>query len=68
MTQVQRVKDFMEKNGSISSLEAINDLGVTRLAACIYKLKRMGIDVTKETAKSVNRFGDKVYFARYKLA
>ena len=67
MTQADRVVDFMQKNGSISSLEAIQELGVTRLAACIYKLKRNGLEIAKETAKSVNRYGEKVYFARYRI-
>lgn len=66
-TQCERVKDYMERFGSISTLEAFQDLGVTRLASRIHDLRMQGecIEVTRESAR--NRFGEKVCFARYRL-
>ena len=65
MTQRERVTKYINEFGSISSLEAFRDLGVTRLADVIFKMKKDGIEINTRTEKSVNRYGDIVYFARY---
>ena len=64
-TQKERVIKYINEFGSISSLEAFRDLGVTRLADVIFKLKKSGIAITTRTEKSINRYGEPVYFARY---
>ena len=38
-TQCQRIIDYMRRFGSISTLDAFNDLGVARLASMIHDLK-----------------------------
>ena len=65
MTQRERVTEYINKFGSISSLEAFSDLGVTRLADVIFKMKRDGVNVCTQMEKSNNRYGEPVYFARY---
>ena len=60
----QRVYEYMEKYGSISSLEAFRDLGVTRLSACIFILRKL-YDIRDEWDEVPNRWGDKVRFKRY---
>lgn len=67
MTQVQRVIEHIREHGSITPFEAF-DLGITRLAACVYDMRQNGIPVVTETVESVNRYGDPVRFARYKIA
>ena len=67
MTQRQRVLDYIKEFGSISSLEAFRDLGVTRLSAAIFKLREEGYDFDVKTEKSVNRWGEKSHYARYSL-
>lgn len=72
MNQMQnretRVLDYLKKHKSISPLEAINDLGVTRLSAAIYKLKhKYNVSIRTEAETSKNRFGEKVRYARYYL-
>ena len=66
-TLKERTLDYIHEFGSITSLEAIRDLGNTRLSGTIYSLKQDGYEfVTKyETAK--NRWGDNTVFARYYL-
>ena len=66
-TQRDRVLNYIFIHGSISSLEAIKDLGVTRLADVIFKLKKQGYNVITREEKSTNRYNEPVYYARYYL-
>ena len=67
ITLQERVLDYMEEEGSITSLDAFRELGVTRLAAIIFNLKEKGVPIKTETLYSTNRWGDEVRFARYSL-
>lgn len=64
MNQEQIVLEYMIKNGGITSMEAFKHLGVTRLSAKIFELRKKYIisDVWEE---SINRYGEKVRFKRY---
>ncbi len=68
VTQCQRILDYMMQFGSISTLEAFNDLGVARLASRIHDLKDQGYNIVSETKSSRNRYGEKTYFKVYRLA
>ena len=68
MSQVQKILNYMDEFGSISSMEAFMDLGITRLAARIADIEGMGIEIERETESSVNRFGQKVHYTRYRKA
>ena len=65
--QQQRVLEYMNAFGSISSMEAFQDLGVTRLAAVIFELKRKGITINSKTEARVNHFGEVKHFSRYSV-
>lgn len=65
--QQERVLQYMQDYGSISSLEAFKDLGVTRLSAVIFNLKRKGVQIKKIKESCKNRYGEPVYFARYSV-
>lgn len=67
MTQTQAVLDWLMSGDSISSLEAFKELGITRLSAIIFNLRKKGYCITSEDEKTVNRFGSTVVFSRYKL-
>lgn len=67
MGQKERVLDYIEKFGSISSMEAFNDLGVTRLSAVIFTLKEDGHEFDSKPEKGRNRFGERTHFTRYSL-
>lgn len=45
MTQAQEIKDWMEKHGWITPLEALRFIGCFRLAARILDLKRSGVPI-----------------------
>ena len=66
-TQCDRIIDYITQNGSITSLEAMESLGVMRLASRINDVKRSGFSIASETVKSKNRFGETVYFSRYTM-
>ena len=52
-----RLLQYLKSYGSITSLEAIRDLGNTRLSAYIFKLiNEDGIDIDKENQKVNTRF------------
>lgn len=62
-----RVLNFLRENKSITSLQAINEFGNTRLASTIYLLRSNGHNIVTKEVQSLNRYGDKVSVARYVL-
>jgi len=68
MTQCQKILEYMKEYGSITPLDALREFGCMRLAARINDLIRKGYSIISETEYSVNRSGDKVHYARYRLA
>ena len=67
MTQEEKIIDYMERHGSITPLEAMEEFGIMRLGARIYDLKESGVKIITETVTSKNREGKQVRFARYRL-
>ena len=68
MAQKDRVRTYIERYGSISPLEAFQDLGITKLATVIGYLKREdGLKVYQRFIKTENRFGETCYYMRYWL-
>lgn len=65
--QTDRIYKYMQDFGSITSAEAMRDLGVYRLASRIHDLRMMGIGIKKEMESSKNRYGEKTSYARYRL-
>lgn len=61
----QRVFDYMVEFGSITSLQAFNDLGNSRLSATIFSLKKKGVVINGETKTVKNRFGENRYVKQY---
>ncbi len=67
MKQTDRILQYMRDFGSITQLEAMQDLGCMRLGARIFDLKREGYEIKKETETSKNRYGEDTSYARYRL-
>ena len=67
LTQTERVLEYMEKYGSVTQIEALNDLGVMRLASRISDLKKQGIPVISKVEAVKNRYGEVCYIKRYSL-
>jgi len=68
MKQTTKVKNYMTNMGSITSLQAIRDLGITRLAAVILLIKKEGVEIDTEMITVKNRDGDNCHVARYSFA
>lgn len=66
--QESRVLQFMQENGSITSLEAFKELGITRLSARIHTLRhKRGFNILAKSETFKNRFGEPVRYYRYYL-
>lgn len=64
-TQNERIIEYIHKFGSITQLQALQDLGVMRLASRMSDLKRLGYPVISQKEIATNRFGEKTPIARY---
>lgn len=67
-TQADRIIRYMQDFGSITSREAINDLGVYRLASRISELRKNGYAINRRMIKVKNRYGESCTVAEYSLA
>ena len=66
-TQARRILDYMNDHGSITQYEALQELGVMRLASRISELRKCGYKITSETAKVKNRWDEICRVKRYKI-
>lgn len=67
-SQCERIMDYINEFGSITTLEAFNDLGCTRLASRIHDLKKQGYKFRKKNETGKNRYGETTHYIRYSLA
>jgi hypothetical protein len=67
MTQNEKVLRHLEDYGSITSLEAMTEYGIMRLASRISDLKSLGVPIEKEMVSGKNRYGESTFYARYSL-
>ena len=67
MNKTKAVLEWLQTHASISSMEAINNFGATRLSAIIFNLRKRGYNIETVMVDSRDRFGNKMQFARYYL-
>ena len=67
MTQNDRVLQYIREFGSITQLEALQDLGVMRLASRVSDLRRQGFKIVSKTEAVKNRYGETCHIKRYSL-
>jgi hypothetical protein len=65
LTKRRKVELHLIAEGYITSWEAIEQYGVTRLSAVIYCLKHDGWTFETEKIPFEDRFGDKGHYAKY---
>ena len=53
-TQAQRVLDYINKFGSITQLEALQEIGVMRLASRVSELKKAGHSIVGKTILEIS--------------
>ena len=66
-TQKKRILRHLQDFGSITSLEAMQEYGIARLASRISELKKQGVAITSETVNGKNRYGENTHYSVYKL-
>jgi hypothetical protein len=60
----ERVLNYMLEFGSITTKQAFEDLGCTRLSEYIRQL-RLDMTIDDEVLTGTNRYGEKVFWKRY---
>ena len=66
-SQNERVLEYMKEHNGITSLQAYDKLGVTRLSARIKDLRTAGHIIFAEPLEVENRFGDMCKVSCYRL-
>ena len=62
-----RILDYLKKRRGITSKDAFEKFGVTRLSAIIFNLRNAGHYIVSYPVKGKNRFGEPVKFVEYRL-
>lgn len=66
-TQCERVIEYIQQFGSITTREAFIDLGIARLASRIHDLGKQGYEFNKQYESVKNRYGEATSYVRYSL-
>lgn len=67
ISQNDKVLQFMKMNGSITSMQAIQYLGVTRLSARIANLRERGIRIISKTVYARSKDDTPIHYSVYSL-
>ena len=68
LTQCERIVRHLNDHGSITSLEAMSEYGIMRLASRINDLKGMGYPILSERMTGKNRYNETTSYSVYRLA
>lgn len=64
-SQKKRLMAFFKTGQKITSLEALDDLGIYRLSARLSELENIGVPISRERTQVVNRYGEQIRIKRY---
>lgn len=67
VTKTEKVLNHLQMYGDITSWEAIQLYGVTRLSAIIFNLRKKGYDIESIPHEFTDRYGDKATYVKYQL-
>ena len=68
VSQNKKILEHLQTFDRITSLEAINKYGITRLSGRIFDLREQGYPIAKQMITVKNRFGEDCRVAEYSLA
>lgn len=63
----QRVLEHLKEHGSITSWQAIEMYGATRLSSIIFDLKKEGYNIVTRDTHGADRYGNRNTYATYVL-
>ena len=64
-TQRDKILEHLEDNKTLTSMEAFEKFGATRLAAQIHDLRKKGYDIETRMCAGKNRYGGHCEYAKY---
>ena len=67
MNKTNAIQLHLIENGNITSWEAIQLYGATRLSAIIFNLRKRGMNIDTVRIEFTDRYGSKAHFAKYVL-
>lgn len=67
VTKTALVLEHLETFGTITSWQAIQEYGATRLSAIIFNLRKHGYDIDTKTELTKDRNGNVCQYAKYIL-
>lgn len=66
MTQHEAILKYLDDYGSITPMQAFEDLGITKLATRISELKKRGYSFDTSYVKRTNRYNKPVSYCKYR--
>ena len=67
VTKTAQVLEHLKNYGTITSWQAIQEYGATRLSAIIFNLRKDGYDIDTKTELTKDRNGNVCQYAKYIL-
>lgn len=66
-TQNIRLLAYLKAHKKIDPMAALTELGMSRLAARVYDLRKDGVDIQSVPKRTVNRYGESIIVSEYRL-
>lgn len=66
MTQAKRMLKYMDDFGSITTYQAVVDLGIASPTKRISDLRKMGYEIISDDIKTTNRYGESTHYFKYR--
>ena len=67
MTQHKRIMRHLYEHGTLTSMEAISLYGIMKLSTRVSELRARGEQIETVMCKGLNRYGDPVRYAEYRM-
>lgn len=65
--QCDKLLNYLQNHAGITPKDAWNELGIYRLSARVFDLRRLGYDIVTFRKEVVDPFGDPKFVAEYRL-
>ena len=63
----KKVLEYLKEHGTITTWEAIDKFGATRLSAIIFNLRKRGYNISTIRTEGIDRYGNVSRYGIYKL-
>ncbi len=64
-TKTQKVLEYLQQNNTMTTMEAFELFGASRLPAIIYQLRKKGYNIETKMINSFDRFGNPCPYGLY---